>query len=122
MLTKKILLIDDEADFAEMIKLRLEAGGFQIDVASDGATGIEKAIQGQPHLILLDIMMPGMDGFAVLRRMRKESAIRNIPIVMLTARGEFKSITEAQAIGAADYLIKPVETTELLKLISRYIK
>ena len=120
--TKKILLIDDEPEFAEMVKIRLEANGYQIDLAADGATGIAKVAADRPQLILLDVMMPGLDGFAVLRRLREDAATRALPIIMLTARGEFKSITEAQALGATDYLIKPVDTNELLKLITRYIK
>ena len=120
--TKKILLIDDEPEFAEMVKIRLEANGYQIDLAADGATGIARVAVDRPQLILLDVMMPGLDGFAVLRRLREDAATRALPIIMLTARGEFKSITEAQALGATDYLIKPVDTNELLKLITRYIK
>jgi DNA-binding response OmpR family regulator len=122
MKSKTILIIDDEVEFAEMIRIRLEANGFHIETAPDGTAGIERASAIQPELILLDVMMPGLDGFAVLRRLRKDEATRGIPVVMLTARGEFKSIAEAQAIGAADYLIKPVETDQLLKLIRRYIK
>ena len=105
-----------------MVKIRLEANGYQIDLAADGATGIAKVAADRPQLILLDVMMPGLDGFAVLRRLREDAATRGLPIIMLTARGEFKSITEAQALGATDYLIKPVDTNELLKLITRYIK
>jgi DNA-binding response OmpR family regulator len=122
MPTRTILLIDDEAEFAEMIKIRLEANGYQIDLAADGATGLAKAAADRPQLILLDVMMPGLDGFAVLRELRKDAATHSLPVIMLTARGEFKSITEAQTMGATDYLIKPVETKELLKLIARYIK
>jgi DNA-binding response OmpR family regulator len=122
MNTKRILLIDDEAEFAEMIKMRLEANQYKVDVASDGTRGLDLAARIKPDLILLDVMMPGMDGFAVLRRLRKEPATQAIPVVMLTAKGEFKSITDAQIMGAADYLIKPCETEQLLKMILRYSK
>jgi len=119
---KKILIIDDEPAFSEMLKLRLEANGYQVETAPDGASGLEKAAQSQPGLILLDVVMPGLDGFETLRRLHRDPGTSRIPVVMLTARGEFKSITQAQQLGAADYLIKPPETNTLLQLVQRYVR
>jgi CheY-like chemotaxis protein len=120
-MSKKILIVDDETEFAEMIQMRLEANGYAVECAADGPSAVQKAA-AHPDLILLDVMMPGMDGFEVLRQLRRDNGTRAIPVVMLTAKGEFKTITAAQQAGAQDYLIKPCETQELLKLIRRYIK
>jgi DNA-binding response OmpR family regulator len=117
---KKILMIDDEQDFVEMIKMRLEANNYEVATAYDGAEGLEKAAAENPNLILLDVMMPGMDGFEVLRRLRRTEATKNIPVVMLTARGEAKSIFRSQQSGANDHLIKPCESKDLLDAVARY--
>jgi len=101
---KKILIVDDEPDFADMIKMRLEANDYEVVTANDGVEGLRKAEEENPNLILLDIMMPGMDGYEVLRRLKRGEGTQYIPIVMLTAKGEAKSIFKAQEFGVTDYL------------------
>jgi len=118
----KILLIDDEPDFVEMTKMRLESQDYEVETAFDGNSGVYAAQRESPDLILLDVMMPGVDGFAVLYELRKNSATRSIPVVMLTAKGEIESIFKAQELGAADYLIKPCEPEELLNVVTKNLR
>jgi len=120
MITKKILIVDDEPDFIEMIQMRLEANGYKVVSANDGLQGLEAARTEKPNLILLDVMMPGMDGFETIRKLRRDADTRGIPVIMLTARGESPSIFKAQELGAADYLIKPCESDELLAMVKRH--
>ena len=121
MWKKSILIIDDEPEFAEMLKMRLEASAHNVQTAASGEEGLEKAAAEAPGLILLDVMMPGIDGYEVLRRLRTDDATRKIPVVMLTAKGEAKSIFKAQEMGAKDYIIKPCPSDELLRLVRRYV-
>ncbi|MDA0989517.1 MAG: response regulator [Verrucomicrobia bacterium] len=117
---KKILLVDDEPDFSAMIQMRLEASGYAVVTAINGADGIALAERERPDLIMLDVMMPGMDGFETLRRFRKINATQSTPVIMLTARGESRSIFKAQNLGVTDYLIKPCDSKELLQLVAKY--
>ena len=120
MFKKKILLVDDEPEFVEMIQMRLEANDYEVITAYDGVSGLEKAETERPDLILLDIMMPGMDGFAVLKELRRHEETRRMNVVMLTAKGQTKSIMQAQETGVTDYLTKPCETQDLLDICKRY--
>jgi adenylate cyclase len=118
-MAKKILIVDDELEFAEMIQMRLEANGYDVITAPDGQTGYDAAEQQRPDLILLDVMMPGMDGFQTLRKLRRSDKTRATPVIMLTARGESSAIFKAQELGVMDYLIKPCDSQELLQLVRR---
>ena len=118
---EKILIIDDEPEFAELMQLRLEANSYTVEAAADGESGIAKALEWGPDLILLDIMMPGMDGLEVLRRLRRKPQTKHTPVIMLTARGETKSIFAAQDAGATEYIIKPCDIHELLRMVRKYI-
>lgn len=115
-----ILLVDDERDLVKLVINRLEAEGYDVLAAYDGAQALEKA-RGSLGLILLDIMMPGMDGLEVLRRLRAKEETRETPVIMFTALGATKTIFDAQAAGATDYIIKPFKPEELLSLIKKYI-
>ena len=117
---KKILMIDDEPEFVDMIKMRLEANDYSVVTAYEGKEGLKLAHTENPDLILLDVMMPEMDGFDVLSRLRGSESTRDVPVVMLTAKGEAKSIFEAQNLGSVDYLIKPCESSDLLAIVKRY--
>lgn len=117
---KKILIVDDEVDFADMLKMRLEANGYDVVAAHDGEEGIAAAQAENPSLILLDVMMPGLDGYQTLKRLKATRGTEYIPVVMLTAKGETKSIFKAQDIGVTDYLIKPCDSKELLEVLSKH--
>jgi DNA-binding response OmpR family regulator len=117
---KKILMIDDEQDYADMVQMRLEANHYEVVTANNGADGLQAAQTQHPDLILLDVMMPGMDGFEVLRKLRRSETTKHIPVVMLTAKGESKAIFHSQELGANDHLIKPCESQELLDVVARH--
>jgi DNA-binding response OmpR family regulator len=117
----KILIVDDEPELREMLTMRLEANGYEVITAADGEEGLEQTKKEKPDLILLDIMMPGMDGLIVLSRLRNNLETSFIPVIMLTAKGDTSAIMESQRAGATDYVIKPFEPSQLLALIKRYL-
>ena len=119
-LHKKVLIVDDEPDFAQMIKMRLEANSFEVVTANDGMEGLKKAEAEAPDLILLDVMMPGMDGLEVLKKLRETKTTRLTPVVMLTAKRESKFIFKSQELQATDYLMKPCDSKELLDMVRKY--
>lgn len=116
----KILIVDDEPDVIDFLKKRLEASGYEVLSAADGVEGFKVAKAEVPDLILLDILMPHRDGFAMLADLRSEESVRNIPVVIVSAKGESTSIFQGQELGAVDYIIKPYEFEELLRYIKKY--
>lgn len=117
---RKILIIDDEKDFAFFIKANLELiSNYKIIVAAKGKKGIRIALKQKPDLILLDIMMPGMDGFRVLERLKQNEKTMNIPVIMLTAKNDDESRIEASGLYCEDYIIKPVEINILKSKVQR---
>jgi two-component system KDP operon response regulator KdpE len=109
-LSTTILVIDDDQDVTTMLKTHLERRHHRVVVASSGREGLQKAYQARPDLILLDVMMPGMDGWEVCRRIRELS---NVPVIMLTARTMKGDVVKGLEMGADDYLTKPFSSTEL---------
>jgi DNA-binding response OmpR family regulator len=118
---KKILVADDEEHIVKMLESRLRANGYGVITAYNGKQALEKAKAGAPDLILLDIMMPDIDGLSVLRKLKYDFETMHIPVIMLTCKADSGSIFKAQDLKAADYIIKPFKPGELLKLIKRYI-
>ena len=118
---KKILVVDDELEVVELLKKFLERMEYDVITAGDGMEGFQKAGEENPDLILLDIVMPKVDGLTVLKKLRAEEATRKIPVIMLTTKRRTDSIFEAEGDGAMDYIMKPFELEELLRLIKRYI-
>lgn len=111
---KKILVIDDEKEFCMIVKQNLEMkGGYRVEVATDGNSGITAALQHKPDLILLDIIMPGMGGFDVLRELKDKKETASIPIIMLTAVGSEEAKEKALSLYDEDYIVKPVLLGEL---------
>jgi DNA-binding NarL/FixJ family response regulator len=113
----KILIIEDEPAMRANLEDVLELEGFLPILAANGKEGIRLAREQQPHLILCDILMPDMDGHAVLEALREESSTMRIPFLFLTAKGERSDVREGMELGADDYLIKPVRVDELLRAI-----
>ncbi len=118
---RRILVVDDEPELLEFVTMRLEANNYTVVTAPGAKEGLAKALSEQPDLILLDVMMPGMDGFEVLRRLKRQPQTRAIPILMLTAKGETGEIMKAQHLGATDYIIKPFESKDLLRAVERIL-
>lgn len=119
---KKVLLVDDDPDILEFLKKRLENEGFAVATARDGVEGLDQAAACEPDVILLDVMMPNKDGFGLLAELRAHEDLRNIPVIMLTAKAETQNIFRGQSLGAIDYLIKPVDFQELLKYLRKYTR
>jgi DNA-binding response OmpR family regulator len=120
-LKKKILIIDDDLEILELAKKRLSAYGYSVSIAKDGFEGLMKARAEKPDLILLDIVMPKLDGFAVLSQVRASPDISTTPVIMLSAKAESNFVMESQNSGAIDYFIKPCDWQELLHYIKRYL-
>ncbi|OGB88095.1 hypothetical protein A3H38_03365 [candidate division WOR-1 bacterium RIFCSPLOWO2_02_FULL_46_20] len=118
----KILIIDDEKDLVEMMTMRLTAMGYDIVGAGNGEEGISLARQAAPDLILLDIMMPGIDGYETLKRLKQEAKTKAIPVVMLTAVGKPDAVSRSLEGGASDYISKPFEPKTLLEKIRKALK
>jgi two-component system alkaline phosphatase synthesis response regulator PhoP len=118
----KILVVDDESDILEFLSYNLKREGYQVYTASDGRTAIELAINKQPHLILLDVMMPGMDGIETCERIRELPGLHNTLIAFLTARGEDYSQIAGFEAGGDDYITKPIKPKVLLSRIAALLK
>jgi DNA-binding response OmpR family regulator len=118
---KKILLVDDSPTAILWQRLILEADQYEILVATDGAEGVRLAKIEQPDLVLLDVMMPRMDGFQALRALRAEAALRTMPILMVTTRSEMANVLEGYESGCNDYITKPVDRAELLTKVRSYL-
>lgn len=114
---KRILLADDEEDIKAVVKLYLESRGFEVMTAFDGLDAISMADAEQPDLILLDVMMPVMDGFEVARKLKSNSKTSSIPIIMLSAASTADSIRKGLEAGARDYIVKPFEPQKLEQMI-----
>jgi len=113
MKPKRILVVDDEPRVREMIEFRLRQYGFEVIQAANGREALAVASKEQPDLVLLDVMMPELDGFQVCSRLKQHEATQHIPVVMLTAKAEAKDVTRAFNSGAADYVVKPYDPVVL---------
>lgn len=116
---KKILIVDDDENIAELISLYLIKECFDTEISLNGEDAIEKFKTYKPHLILLDIMLPGMDGYDVCREIRKDS---NVPIIMLSAKGEVFDKVLGLKIGADDYMVKPFDSNELVARVQAILR
>ncbi len=122
MTPKKILIVEDESDILHLIDWHLQAEGYATITAKDGAKGLSKAIEELPDMILLDIMIPGMDGFQVCKALKKNPKTEKIPVVMLTAKGEEVDRIVGFELGADDYIVKPFSPRELVLRIRAIFK
>jgi CheY-like chemotaxis protein len=117
----KILVVDDDAISLELMEAMLVPNGYEIITANDGSKAVAIIVEQKPDLILLDIMMPGLDGYSTLAKIKENKTISKIPVVMLTAMGYQLNKELALQIGAVGYITKPVDLAELLKTISRLL-
>lgn len=123
----KVLLIDDDPDFVEVTKTVLESKPYQVIVAYNGDDGLKKAREENPDLIILDIIMPGKDGFVVAEQFKKDAQLRKIPVLMLTSFAEKGSgsaiaFSGGLTLETEDYLDKPVSPEELLRRVEEHLK
>ena len=113
----RVLVIDDEAPIRLLCRVNLEAEGMSVLEAGDGPTGLDSARTGQPDVILLDVMMPGLDGWGVAEALLEDERTAEIPIIFLTARAEFRDRARGLDIGGVDYITKPFNPVELAPLV-----
>ncbi len=119
---KRILLVDDEKDLVENVILRLEASGYEVIAAYDGQEGFDKARKDKPDLIILDLMLPKLDGYKVCRMLKFDEKYKNIPVILFTARGQESDQKMGRDVGANAYIIKPFEGKALLNKIKELLK
>ena len=114
---KTILIIDDEPDMIYAVQMQLEANGYNVITAGDGEEGLEEARNQKPNLIILDLMLPKLDGYKICRLLKFDEKYRKIPIIMYTARGQEEDKNLGYEVGADIYLVKPFEPKVLLENI-----
>ena len=120
-MAKKILIIDDEQDIVETIQFMLETQGYECISAFDGEEGLKLAKNSNPDLIILDVMMPKINGFKVSRLLKYDNLYKNIPILMLTARSQDEDKAIGEETGADEYITKPFELDYILKKVKEYL-
>lgn len=119
---QRILIVEDERDIADLIGFNLERAGYAVTKAYDGIAGADLAILERPDLIILDLMLPGQDGYAVFKQLRRDARSRNIPVIMLTARAQTEDRILGLEAGADDYMTKPFSPKELILRVQAVLK
>ena len=118
----RLLLIDDEADILEFVKYNLEKDGYEVFTASNGAEGLEVALKVKPHLILLDMMMPVLDGIETCKAIRQSPTLKNVMVVFLSAVGTEETMVQGYGVGADDYINKPIKMNVLRGRVQAILK
>src|SRR5262245_24467813 len=117
-----LLVIEDDPDIVELVRYNLEREGFKVLVAGDGERGLVEATRLQPELVVLDLMLPGLDGLEVCRRLRAQDSTRAIPVLVLTAKSEEADVVIGREMGADDYLTKPFSPRELIARVRALLR
>lgn len=125
-MAKKVLVIDDEVDLTETLTFRLQAAGYEVFAAHDGQEGMKMVREVNPDIILLDVMMPKLDGYQVCRLLKFDEKFKNIPVIMLTARGQEQDKSTGKTVGADAYVVKPFDgkalTEKIGEILAKYEK
>lgn len=119
---QSILIVEDEVDIANLISFNLERAGYSVDMAHDGNEGLQRILKEQPDLVILDLMLPSMDGYQILKEMQRDTRTHSIPVLMLTAKGQTEDRIKGLESGADDYLTKPFSPKELLLRVQAILK
>jgi two-component system alkaline phosphatase synthesis response regulator PhoP len=122
MTKKSVLIVEDDEDIQQLVSYNLMKNGFQVDYADTGEQALERASRQRPDLILLDIMLPGMDGYEVCRILRREQETAEIPIIMMTAKGEETDVVDGLDLGADDYITKPFSPKVLISRVKAVLR
>lgn len=117
----RILAVDDEPNIVRLIQVNLERHGYQVETANNGAQALAKIKANRPDLLVSDVMMPEMDGFELLANVRRDPALMDLPVIMLTAKAQDKDVLEGYKTGADMYLTKPFNPQELLAFVKRIL-
>ena len=116
----RIVIVEDQADIRKLIRMTLEFGDFELHEASDGESGLALIKVVHPHVVLLDVMMPGLlDGYQVCTKVKQDADLRDVKVILLTARGQATDIAAGQAAGADAYLVKPFSPLELIEHVEK---
>lgn len=118
----RVLIVDDHADTRDVLRYLLQLRGFDVFLAESSEVAVRILEHAPVDLVVLDVMMPGIDGFAVAKWMRGSPAMAHIPIVMLTARGDLETRARAAAVGAGDYVVKPFEIDDLVRRLRAQLR
>ncbi len=118
-MNERILVADDDLDIVDIIQTVLEGEGFQVLVANDGETALRKLREERPDLLLLDIMMPKLDGYQVCQRLKDDVTLSTIPVVIISAKGQESDKDKGFRAGACDYIVKPFDPLELPEIVRR---
>jgi len=121
-MSARILVVEDEPDILEVVGYNLSQAGFEVERAEDGETGLKKATEGMPDLVVLDLMLPGIDGFEVCRLLKQAETTQHIPVLMLTSRAEEVDRIVGLELGADDYVVKPFSPRELVLRIRAILR
>ena len=119
---KKILLIDDEPELIKAVEIRLKSIGYEVALSYDGRAGIDKAKEIKPDLILLDLLMPIMDGYSAAKILKDDPETKHIPIIILTASQREDLKTRCRELGVTSFIMKPFETSDLLMVVKAILK
>lgn len=117
----KVLIVDDEANIVISLEFLMEQAGYAVAIARNGDEALEKIESFRPDLVLLDVMLPGVNGFDILQRVRQQPEHRDMAIIMLTAKGREVEVTKGLALGADAYITKPFSTRDLLAEVRRHL-
>ena len=118
----RVLVVDDEAPIRLLCRVNLEAEGMEVSEAPDGPSGLDLAQEGRPDVILLDVMMPGLDGWAVAEGLMDDETTNHIPLIFLTARAELRDRAKGLELGGIDYITKPFNPVELASGVERLLE
>lgn len=118
----KVLIIEDESDIAKTLEYNLKKENFEVFIAADGETGLKAALKHKPDIIILDIMLPVMDGFSVCRKLKSDETLKNIPVIILTAKSDEIDKVTGLELGADDYISKPFSIRELIARIRAVLR
>jgi DNA-binding response OmpR family regulator len=122
MSAKKVLIVDDEVDLVETIRFLLEMEGYRVLVSHDGEDALHQARRENPHLIILDIMLPKLDGYKVSRELKSDERYKQIPILMLSAKAQEKDRIIGLEAGAEEYITKPFDLAAFMEKLKTYLK
>ena len=120
-MAKKIVLAEDEPQIARLIEFKLKKEGYEVTWKENGEEALEAIKAEKPDLVLLDVMMPVMDGYEVLRQIKEDENLKSIPVIMLTARAQERDVVKGIDLGAQDYITKPFHPAELLVQVKRIL-
>ena len=121
-MAKKILVVDDEPDIRKLTSLRLKLSGYEAITAVDGKDALDSIRQQKPDLVLLDLLLPVIDGFEVCKKIKADEELKQIPVILFTARSDTMTVEKAKQLGASDYMTKPFNPEEMLNKIKQALE